>query len=245
MKGFYDFHIHSCLSPCGDEDMTPNNIVNMAYLNELNVIAVADHNTTANVPAVMRVAEQRGITVLPAMELETAEEIHVLCLFRSLEGAQCFEKECVRPALPDIKNRTELFGRQLILDENDEIIGEDERYLINATALSVDSLATLLRRYDGLPIPAHIDKQTKSMCAVFGYFDRSMGYTLAELSKNVPSDFLKKNSALSEAPYFFLHDSDAHYLEDIAERTDENFLTLECLDLPHVFDFLLKKAGFE
>ena len=93
----YDFHIHSALSPCGDADMTPNNIVNMAMVCGLDMIAVADHNTAGNVAAVMKAGEQAGIVVVPAMELETAEEIHVLCLFERLEDVLRFEEEVVRP----------------------------------------------------------------------------------------------------------------------------------------------------
>lgn len=87
MKYSYDLHIHSCLSPCGDMDMTPNNIVNMASLLGLDLIAVSDHNTALNLPAVFSVAKQVGLTVIPAIEANTAEEVHVLCLFPELEDA--------------------------------------------------------------------------------------------------------------------------------------------------------------
>ena len=86
-KRYYDLHIHSCLSPCGAESMTPNNIVNMAQLAGLDVIAVADHNSALNCPAVMAAGERAGLLVLPGMELTTSEEVHVLCLFETLKGA--------------------------------------------------------------------------------------------------------------------------------------------------------------
>ena len=125
MKYYYDLHIHSALSPCGDEDMTPNNIVNMSLLNGLDIIALSDHNTCKNVRAVSEVARRAGILFIPAMELETAEEIHVLCLFPSVDAAELFEREIVSPALPDIANNESIFGRQQILDENDNETGTD------------------------------------------------------------------------------------------------------------------------
>ena len=129
MKLYYDFHIHSCLSPCGDEDNTPNNIVNMALLKGLNVIALADHNTGKNCPAVMAVGRKNGLVVLPAMELTTSEDIHILCLFERYEDLQKLE-EHISSRRMKIANRPEVFGRQLIMNEKDEVIGEEEHLLI-------------------------------------------------------------------------------------------------------------------
>ena len=106
---YYDFHIHSCLSPCGDNDMTPNNIVNMAALLGLNAIAVSDHNAVGNVRACMEVAKEVGITVLPGMEVETEEEVHILTLYPTIEAAENAALE-VHKKLPTIKNRPEIFG---------------------------------------------------------------------------------------------------------------------------------------
>ncbi|MFO7161402.1 MAG: PHP domain-containing protein, partial [[Clostridium] cellulosi] len=139
---YYDFHLHSCLSPCGDKDMTPNNIVNMAKLKGLGAIALTDHNTCGNCEATMKVGERTGLTVLPGMELCTSEDIHVVCLFKTLDGALQFEKE-VKKTLPKIKNRPEIFGEQLILDDMDNTIGQEETLLINASGISVDSALDL------------------------------------------------------------------------------------------------------
>ena len=131
MKISYDLHIHSCLSPCGSEDMTPNNIVNMACLLGLDVIAVSDHNSCKNLPAVCKLAQMRGLTVVPAMEACTAEEVHVLCLFETLSGAMAFG-ERIYESLPPILNQPEIYGEQLILDEKDNIVGKEPKLLINA-----------------------------------------------------------------------------------------------------------------
>lgn len=227
MKLRYDLHIHSALSPCGDADMTPNNIVNMALICGLDIIAVADHNTSGNVGAVMKVADEIGLTVVPAMELETAEEIHVLCLFPSLESLTSFDEERVKPALPPIKNNSAIFGVQSLMDAEDQIVGEDSRYLINATAISLDDLPKLVDQYGGVAVPAHIDKQTKSLVGNFGMVGDYMGFRSFELSRNLTDSFLISTPGLGKRPYRYIHDSDAHYLQDIGEHSGDNLVELQ------------------
>ena len=207
--------------------MTPNNIVNMASICGLDIIAVSDHNTCGNVEAVVRAGKQVGITVVPAMELETAEEIHVLCLFPSVETVCRFEQEIVVPALPDIKNNREIFGEQLLMDEQDRIVGEDDRYLINATSVSLDGLAELVRQYGGVAVPAHIDKATKSLVGNFGMVGEYMGFKTFELSRNHDESFVAATPGLGKRPYRYIYDSDAHYLQDIGETSGENIIDLE------------------
>ena len=120
MRLYYDLHINSSLSPCGDNDMTPNNIVNMAKLNELDIIAVTDHNTCRNCSAAIKVGEEVGLTVVPGMELTTSEDIHVVCLFPDLESAEKFDKY-VYERLMKIPNEADIFGHQYVMNENDEI----------------------------------------------------------------------------------------------------------------------------
>ena len=88
---YYDLHIHSCLSPCGSEDMTPYNIAAMAALKGLDVIAVTDHNSCKNCPAVLAAAKEYGVLALPGMELTTSEEVHAVCLFETLDAAMAFD----------------------------------------------------------------------------------------------------------------------------------------------------------
>ena len=116
---YYDFHIHSALSPCGDKDMTPNNIVNMAALSGLSAIAISDHNTVGNVRAAMEVGQACGVTVLAGMEIETAEEVHILTLYPSIEAAEEAARHIYK-SLPDIKNRPDIFGEQIFMDEGDD-----------------------------------------------------------------------------------------------------------------------------
>ena len=122
MELYYDFHLHSCLSPCGDKDMTPYNLVNMAKILGMDAIALTDHNTAQNCRAALEVGEKIGLTVIPGMELCTSEEVHVVCLFDEVNNAEAFS-EHVLSTVPPVKNRPDIFGDQLIMDSGDGIIG--------------------------------------------------------------------------------------------------------------------------
>ncbi|MBO5904123.1 MAG: PHP domain-containing protein, partial [Clostridia bacterium] len=124
-KYYYDLHIHSCLSPCADNDMTPENIAGMASLNGLNIVALTDHNTTKNCRAFFAAARRYGIVPIAGMEMTTAEDVHVVALFPTLEGAENFEEEYRKYRIL-YKNRKDIFGDQLIYGEDDELIGEEE-----------------------------------------------------------------------------------------------------------------------
>lgn len=215
MELYYDFHIHSCLSPCGEEEMTPRNIVNMAALAGFDIIALSDHNTTANCPAVMAAAEQAGITSIPAMELTTSEEVHVLCLLPDLEAAGAFG-QYVYERLPDIKNRPEIFGRQLLMDADDNVTGEEERLLTAATDIGIYDVRGLIREYGGTAIPAHIDRPSFSVISNLGLYDPAMGFPAVELTGRCHrAEFLKEHPELEGMGY--LVNSDAHMLTQMTD----------------------------
>lgn len=217
MKCYYDFHIHSCLSPCADMDMTPHSIAGMSYINGLNAIAVADHNTARNVRAVTNAAQQYGITVVPAIEAESAESIHLLCLFPSVEAAEDMG-ELLEKNLSPIKNRPDIFGEQVIMNECDEKTGEIDVLLINATMLSVEEIKTETEKRGGVCIAAHIDREKNGIVAILGCVPKGLSFRALELSKNA-TDFEK------DAQYKYISDSDAHNLTDIAEKS--SFLEVE------------------
>lgn len=222
MKITYDFHLHSCLSPCADNDMTPNNIVNMAALAGLDAIALTDHNSCANCAAVMRVAAENfpQMTVLPGMELETSEEVHVVCLFEELAGALAFEK-LVADALPRIPNRKEIYGDQLLCNERDEVTGEKEHLLVTATALSVDGLPALVRQFGGVAIPAHVDRPSYSLLSNLGFISDEMGFSSIEISTKLfgekAAKFLEKNQFVR---YNVVMSSDSHNLGTIGIQAE-------------------------
>ncbi len=214
VKIYYDFHIHSCLSPCGDDEMTPNNLVNMAQLAGLQAIALTDHNTCGNCAAAAAVANELGLTFLAGMELCTAEEAHVVCLFPTVEAAQQFETH-IAPTLPPIKNRPEIFGEQILCDAEDRQIGTREVLLTTASSISVDSVAALARSFGGTAFPAHVDRPSYSVTAALGDLP-PLGFAAVEITKsgNV-EDLSSRYPEIVGKP--LLQNSDAHRLEDIQD----------------------------
>ena len=208
----YDLHIHSCLSPCGDEDMTPANIDGMAALKGLDVIALTDHNSCKNCPAIMKAAQEYGISVIPGMELTTMEEVHVLCLFPELSRAMDFDAYVYERLLP-FPNREDLFGRQIYMDDMDGILGEESRLLAGCADISVDHVCALVSSFGGLAYPAHIDRPSFSLIATLGFWNPDLGFPLAELSRHCPPGFLQRPDLHGLR---FITGSDAHYLEDIS-----------------------------
>ena len=180
-KYFYDLHIHSCLSPCGDDDMTPNNIAGMAALNGLNIVALTDHNSCKNCPAFFEACKKHGLIAIAGMELSSAEDIHFVCLFPELDQAMAFDKE-VAKHLPDIKNRADIFGNQLILDGNDEQIGIEEKLLITATDLWAADAIALARRFGAHVRPAHIDRSSNGIISILGDVPTEYGFNFVEFN---------------------------------------------------------------
>ena len=214
---YYDFHIHSALSPCGDNDMTPNNIVNMAAISGLNTIAISDHNTIGNVGAAMEAGKNCGIYVIPGMEVETAEEVHILTLFPDMESAEYAAGE-VYKKLPDIKNRPDIFGEQIIMDAEDNLVGYEEKLLISPTSLSINNLFDLVLSAGGLFIPAHVDRHSYSILTNLGFIPDELDIKNIEISKNVADleAYLDNRQELKK--YTIFRNSDAHYLQDIAQK---------------------------
>lgn len=212
---YYDLHLHSALSPCGDGDMTPNNIVHMAVLKGLQVIALTDHNSCKNCPALVEAARGHPLQVLCGMEINTSEEIHAVCLFPTLEQAMAFD-QFLYPFLPDIQNQPEIFGQQQIFNGRDELVASEPRLLINACGVSIMELPALMRRFGGLCWPAHIDKPSYSILSSLGMVPPECGFLLFEVKE--PARLPQVSPLLPEPTRsFFLHNSDAHYLWDIAE----------------------------
>lgn len=211
-----DLHIHSCLSPCGDDDMTPANIVGMAALNGLGIVALTDHNTAKNCPAFFAQAKAYGIVPIPGMELTTGEDIHVVCLFRTLEAAMEFDRivEAHRMLIP---NEPEIFGHQYIVDENDEVVGEEENLLINATDLFLEDAYELVKSLDGVCYPSHIDRTSNGVVATLGTFPEEPAFTAYELNDAESEEEYRRRFPILNG---LLHtvSSDAHFLWDIAEE---------------------------
>lgn len=214
MRLYYDLHIHSCLSPCGDADMTPANLVNMAKLAGYSLIALTDHNSCANCPAVCELAAANDLLFLPGMELCTAEEAHVVCLFSSLDAALSFDKY-ITLTLPPIDNRPDIFGQQLIMDGEDHVIGQVDTLLTTASSVSLDDVLPLVRQFGGTAFPAHIDRPSYSVTAALGTVP-SLGFQAVEITAAGDVPALCRMYPEIQGKIHLL-DSDAHYLHQIAD----------------------------
>lgn len=210
-----DLHIHSSLSPCASNDMTPNNIINMAYIKGLDVISVTDHNTMLNTRPLVELGGKKDILVVPGIEVTTKEEIHVLCYFVSLSKGLEFQN-IIYEGLPQIKNNRDIFGAQYIMDSDDNCIGELEKLLISSTKYSIDEIYHLAQDYDGIMVPAHIDKKVFSLISVLGFIPDNLKINTLEISNNRDIDFVKR-FIFNFNDYEIIVNSDAHFLEDISE----------------------------
>ncbi len=223
LKVSYDLHIHSCLSPCGDDDMTPGNIVGMAAIMGLDVIALTDHNSCKNCAPMMAHAEAFGLIGIPGMEINTSEEVHVVCLFPSLVKAMEFDAY-VHERLMPFPNNESIFGKQQICDAKDEIVGIEPYLLINTVDISFDELWDVVHGFSGVMIPAHIEKEANSLLYNLGFIPPDSKFQVVEIkNKNRVQALKEEHNYLEKCRV--LHSSDAHYLQDIQEAVE--FLEVE------------------
>lgn len=221
MKDYsFDLHLHSCLSPCGSDDNTPANLAGMCALAGLDIVALTDHNTTGNCAAFCAAAERYGLLALPGMELTTLEEAHIVCLFPDLDSADAFDT-LVRRRLPVMDNDPAVFGPQILMDEWDQVLGEETSLLAGATDIGVYEAAGLVRSYGGVAFPAHIDRPSFSVLSNLGLWDPAMGFSLAEVSKNCPPDLFDRPDL---AGVRHITACDAHYLDQIPDA--HQYMTL-------------------
>jgi PHP family Zn ribbon phosphoesterase len=232
-----DFHLHSCLSPCGDLEMSPSLIARTLRERGVTLAALTDHNSALNCPAFAIACAREGIAPLFGMEAQTAEEVHMLCLFSHLDTALMFGEE-LYAMLPPIMNIPEKMGDQVYVNEDDEILGEVEKYLVVSVEYDVFALATRVHKLGGLVIPAHADRQAFSLTSQLGYIPDgdwdaiemvSLPNANAAENKmplpegNLRSQTLARRSVPNKP---VIQCSDAHYVEHIARR----FFTLDTGD---------------
>ena len=210
MNFFADLHIHSCLSPCGDNDMTPGNILGMAVVKGLEIVAISDHNAARNLPAAEKIAAAYGLLLVPAIEITTSEEVHMLGYFPDVQTAVDFGA-MLKTHLPPGKNKPAFFGEQLVMNEDDEVIDHEDALLIGATDLSLEECAAKVRQVGGVPVPAHINRGSNGLLVNLGMMPPSPTFTTVEVWRHLPCPMEPMENK------HVLHSSDAHYLEDIQE----------------------------
>jgi 3',5'-nucleoside bisphosphate phosphatase len=231
---YTDLHIHSALSPCADTEMTPNNIVNMALLKGLQFIAITDHNAIGNVLPAMKAASEKPLLVVPGVEITSQEEVHLLAYFKTHEALALFYHE-IETALPQRENRPDIFGEQLLFDENDQIIGKDHRLLMNAVQLSFDRLVKLICQFGGAPVPAHVNRDSFSVYANLGFMPPDLPINVVEVTKPLNETTpLKIREEL--VAYRQIISSDAHNLGNLLEQVF--FIDLKEITLDAFFRWL-------
>ncbi|HPF54224.1 MAG TPA: PHP domain-containing protein [Eubacteriales bacterium] len=203
-----DLHVHSCLSPCAEDDMTPCNIAGMAYLNGLAMVALTDHNSTRNCPAFFRACEEYGITPVAGMELTTSEDIHLLCVMPDLETAERFES-VVAPRRMRIPNRPDIYGMQQVMGAEDVPIDTEPYFLPAAADIALEEAVGIVSELGGVCWPAHIDREANGILAILGAFPDEPEFKACELHD-------AKNAELAEGRYCLVS-SDAHRLWEIAD----------------------------
>ncbi len=218
--------------------MTPYNIANMAALAGLNIVALTDHNSTKNCPAFFKAARAAGIIPVAGMELTTAEEIHIVCLFERLEDAMLFDSE-IDKHRSRIPNKVEIFGEQIIMDETDEVIGYVPNLLPPATDLCLDDAVRLVEKFDGVCHPAHIDRESTGIISVLGTLPESPSFLRAEFNDPANIEGYKERFPMLNEMQI-VSCSDAHYLWDIRDKHE----WFELDDEPYSSD-LVRKRLFE
>jgi predicted metal-dependent phosphoesterase TrpH len=215
-----DFHIHSCLSPCGDLSMSPSVIARTLRERGVGLAALTDHNSALNCPAFKAACAREGIAPLFGMEAQTSEEVHILCLFSRLETALAFGQE-LYAMLPPVKNIPEKTGDQVYVNEDDEILGEVEKYLVMSTEYDIHGIVRRVHELGGLAIPAHADRQSFSLTSQLGIIPDG-DWDAIEMVRlpNPPAS----GASLPKKP--LTQSSDAHFVGHIARR----FFTLDTGD---------------
>lgn len=209
MRLIADLHAHSCLSPCGDLEMSPRAMAARAREQGTDIIALTDHNSVRNCPAMAVACQREGLVFFPGMEAQPREEVHVLCLFPSVERAMTFgaRAEAFLGCFPNDPDR---LGDQIWVDDDEFILGSVESYLGQSLDLSLDDLCELVLEHGGILIPAHIDRSSQSMKTSLGFLPP--GPWVAVESRRVPPD------GIDPAGYPVIVASDAHHLADLGRR---------------------------
>lgn len=211
-----DLHIHTCLSPCGDIDMSPLSVVTHAVEKKLDIIAVTDHNSAENTVAAIKSAELSGIKVMAGMEITSLEEAHILALFDDPEGIVKMQ-DIVYRNLAEETNDDRLFGEQIVVNEKDEVLGFNKRLLIGSTQLTALSIVNEIHNCGGLAVASHIDRDAFSIISQLGFIPGDLSFDALEISSSLSRENAREQfSDYTSFPW--ISSSDAHTPDDIGKR---------------------------
>jgi PHP family Zn ribbon phosphoesterase len=207
-----DLHIHTCLSPCTELDMSPQEILKAAKKKEIDIIGVCDHNSSENSLAVMKAARKMNIIVFPGMEVTSQEEVHILALFDEIENALKLQ-ENVYANLPG-ENDEEAFGMQVIVNEKEEVLGLSDKLLIGATTIPLEKIIKIIHSLNGIAIASHIDRESFSLISQLGFIPDNLELDALEISASTTLQEARKRYS---EKYPFTYSSDAHYPDDVGK----------------------------
>jgi len=212
-----DLHVHTVLSGCAEVEMIPPLILRQAKRLELSLIAITDHNACHNAEAVIQAAEGTDIHVLPGMELQSKEEVHLLCLFDTVRQCQEWQEEVFR-RLPPLGNKEEIFGAQFVVDSVGEWVRTEERFLAGATDLGLEEIVAGVHSLGGMVIPAHVDRPSFSLLSNLGWVPESLKVQALEVTPRfVPKIGFQKWPQLKA--WCLIVNGDAHRLQEMQNRT--------------------------
>ena len=207
-----ELHLHTVVSPCANIEMLPPLIVREALERGISLIAVTDHNTIVNVAAVQKAAAHSGLTVLPGMELQTSEEVHMLCLFDTLAQAQAWQK-IVSASLPAIENNIDFFGEQFVVDETGDFIRRETQMLITSAQISLAEAVDGVLALGGLAIPAHVNRRSFSLFANLGFIPPDVPFSALEISRHISVEQARRTLPRLDQ-YPLIQSGDVHRLDE-------------------------------
>lgn len=217
-----DMHIHTVLSPCGGLDMSPVNIIRKAKEDQLDIIALTDHNSTKHCKSAQEIGNRYGITVIAGAEVNTEEEIHALAFFENLDQAEKFQ-QFLDDKLMVVRNKPEVFGHQFVVDENEDIMEEEERLLVASLKAGIDEVAKQVTLLNGIFIPAHINRLHNGIFSQLGFLPDYIRYDALEVSRmNALEEFLKAHP--ETVNYCLVTNSDAHSLKQVGSSRTSFYL---------------------
>ncbi len=237
-----DLHIHTCLSPCADEEMSPQRIIKQARMNKLDILGICDHNSAENVIAVKKIGQREKIKVFGGIEATSEEEVHILALFDS--ESELFEFQAIIYEKLSGLNDERVFGKQMVVNENDEVIGFNDKLLIGATSLSLKTIVKTIRSLGGLAIASHIDRESFSIMSQLGYIPEGLLLDAVELSAGYERSLSRQRRGTANCEQYgfpLLSFSDAHFLEDIGKSF--SILLMEAASIGEIRKALSGKDG--
>lgn len=230
MKKFRaDLHVHTVLSPCADVEMIPPLIVRAALEHHIDLIAITDHNASANVSAIQKAARETPLTVLPGMEVQSREDVHLLTLFENLNALETWQAAVDRN-LPDMPNRPDYFGEQFVVDETGEFIRCDPRLLLTSTAFSIDEIFRRVSALGGLTIPAHVERTSYGLLPTLGLISEHWQVPALEISRYTTPELAARRFPVVRR-YPLLQGGDVHRLDEFLGTTVFNLASPTLLEI--------------